>query len=300
MKIVKMQGGLGNQMFQYAFAKALEKKGHDVYLDLSLYNKNLIRNGINYVHNGFELAELFEVDCNVASEKQVKKLGTLADSFFNRLRRKYLTKKTHYIDKIFKYTPAVLEDKKDCYLDGYWQTEKYFESFASEIRSAFQFKKSVSEKTQSAMLQITENTASLHVRRGDYLNGGLHDVCTKEYFNTAIYYAMNKSGITNFLIFSNDIEWCKNNLDYQNCSVTFVDWNSGEASWQDMALMTHCRVNIISNSSFSWWSGWLNQCKDKVVIAPNFWNRRELGYKDTYYRFDYSDIVPKSWIRLPI
>ena len=300
MKIVKMQGGLGNQMFQYAFAKALEKKGHDVYLDLSLYNKKVVRNGINYVHNGFELAELFEVDCNVASEKQVKKLGTLADSFFNRFRRKYLTKKTHYIDRVFKYSPEVLENKDDCYLDGYWQTEKYFEQFASEIRTIFRFKNSLSEKSQEIFSKTTDKFASIHVRRGDYLNGGLHDVCTKEYFNNAIEYAIKNAGVEHFLVFSNDIEWCKTNLAYQTCCVSFVDWNTGEDSWQDMALMSNCRVNIISNSSFSWWAAWLNNNANKMVIAPSVWNRREIDYTDNYYKFDYSDIVPNSWIRISV
>lgn len=299
MKIVKMQGGLGNQMFQYAFAKALEMKGHEVFLDISLYEKKVERNGINYVHNGFELEELFDIEYKKAAKDDIKKLGTLANSFIHRLRRKYLTKKTHYIDKVFKYTPNVLENSKDCYLDGYWQTEKYFKTFSDEIESTFTFKKNLSEKTKESLKHISKS-ASIHVRRGDYLNGSLHDVCTKKYFNSAIDYAINECKIQQLFVFSNDLEWCKTNLDTKNLKVIFVDWNTGENSWQDMYMMSQCTVNIISNSSFSWWAAWLNNNKEKTIIAPQFWNRREIDYKDNYYKFDYSDIVPKEWIRLPI
>ncbi len=300
MKIVKIQGGLGNQMFQYAFAKALEKKGHDVYLDLSLYEKKVERNGINYVHNGFELENLFAIEYKKASKTQIKKLGTIPNSVINRLRRKYFTKKTHYIDKVFRFSPEVLETSNDCYLDGYWQTEKYFETFSGEMRTLYQFKNSLSEKSQKVFEHQNKKMASIHVRRGDYLNGGLHDVCTKEYFNNAIDYAVANCMIEKLLVFSNDIEWCKANLTCLNLEVVFVDWNTGENSWQDLCMMSKCSANILSNSSFSWWAGWLNDNEDKTVIAPNVWNRREIDYKDNYYKFDYSDIVPDSWIRLPV
>ncbi len=301
MTIVKIQGGLGNQMFQYAFAKNLEKKGFDVFLDTSLYKKGLSRGGINYTHNGFELERLFSISYKEASVQQTKKLATLPTSIFMRFRRKYITKKTHYIDKVFKYTPKIYDTTDDIYLEGYWQTEKYFSDIENEIRSTFSFTKPISEKSQSTVEQIQSNTAaSIHVRRGDYLQGGIHDVCTKTYYNNAISHAIASAKIQVFFVFSNDIEWAKENLNFNTIPAVYVDWNTGKDSWQDMYIMSQCSVNIIANSSFSWWAAWLNANKDKKIIAPSIWNRRELDFKDNYYTFDYSDVVPDSWERISI
>ncbi len=300
MKIVKIQGGLGNQMFQYAFAKALEHNGHDVFLDTSLYNSSVSRGGINYTHNGFELEDLFNIQYKKARIEDVKKLATLPTNFFTRIKRKYFTKKTHYIDRVFKYSPELFDCSKDCYLEGYWQTEKYFLSIEDNIRKTFMFTNQASKQTQELISQIDgkDCIASIHVRRGDYLNGKSHAVCTETYFNNAIKHLLQSKKIERFLVFSNDMQWAKEMLDFQNVPTTFVDWNTGIDSWQDMYIMGKCPVNIISNSSFSWWAAWLNKHPEKVVITPNIWSRSELDYKDSYYTFDYSDIVPSNWERI--
>lgn len=305
MKIVKIQGGLGNQMFQYAFARSLEAHGHTVFLDTSLYNKMIIRGGINYCHNGFELAQLFNVKFNIAEISTVKRIATRPNNLLNRVKRKYFTKKTHYIDKTFKYTPEIFSNQENIYLEGYWQSEKYFEAIADSIRKEFTFKLPLSKRSLQLLEENPVNgnpklDASIHIRRGDYLNGKTHAVCTEKYYNNAIQHAVKNSTISRFLVFSNDIEWCKTELNFQDIPVIFVDWNTGTDSWQDMALMCQCQVNIIANSSFSWWAAWLNSNKNKQVIAPAIWNRRELDYNDPYYKFDYSDIVPKSWERIQI
>lgn len=305
MKIVKIHGGLGNQMFQYAFARSLEAHGQDVLLDISLYDKKIIRGGINYCHNGFELDRVFNVTYTIAKKSTVKKIATLPDNLLSRIRRKYFTKKTHYIDKVFKYTPELFDNQKDLYVEGYWQSEKYFAQITDSIRKELTFKLPLSSPSLELLKKSShnENTkvdASIHIRRGDYLNGKTHAVCTEVYYNNAIVYALKKSEISRFLVFSNDIEWCKTQLDFHDTPVIFVDWNTGCDSWQDMAIMSQCPVNIIANSTFSWWAAWLNTCPNKQIIAPAIWNLRELGYKDSYYTFDYSDIVPKSWDRLQI
>lgn len=302
MKIVKIQGGLGNQMFQYAFAKSLENAGHEVFFDISLYEQKIIRNGINYVHNGFELSNLFKIDYKQASIHDVKKLATLPNNLLNRVRRKYFTKKTHYIDRIFKYTPEIFTDTQDKYLEGYWQTEKYFDSIRDTIRRDFTFTQTLSEQTQKLVhiLKNGDNFASIHVRRGDYLNGKMHAVCDARYYNNAIAYALAQSPIEKFFVFSNDIAWCKEYLHFNGVSADYIDWNTGDDSWQDMYCMSLCPGNIIANSSFSWWAAWLNNAENKKIIAPAMWSRREIDYKDNYYTYDYSDIVPKTWNRIPI
>ena len=235
----------------------------------------------------------------------MRRLSTSAEGLLNRIRRKYFTKKTHYIDTVFKYTPEILSDKSDRYLEGFWQTEKYFLPIEKDIRRLFTFRPTLSEKSaavQSALQaqQAAVLSASIHVRRGDFLYTKTLNVCTETYYNNAIEYAVKKHAASTFYIFSDDIPWCRKHLYFCGAHAVFIDWNTGNDSWQDMALMSMCRCNIIANSSFSWWAAWLNNASDKTVLAPAIWNRRQLEYVDRYYGYDYSDIVPESWIRIPI
>lgn len=307
-------------MFCYAFACALQKCGHKVYVDTSLYRKATVHSGIDFCHNGLETERLFGIQFDEADKSDVRRLSTSAEGLLNRIRRKYFTKKTHYIDTAFTYTPELLSDKNDCYLEGYWQTEKYFLPIEQKIRRLFTFKLPLSQKSAKIQAELehagtkraaaTGGTkdilgefrpcASVHVRRGDFLNTKTLNVCTETYYNNAIEYAVKKHAISAFYIFSDDIPWCRKHLYFCGAHAVFIDWNTGNDSWQDMALMRMCRCNIIANSSFSWWAAWLNNASDKTVLAPAIWNRRQLEYVDRYYGYDYSDIVPESWIRIPI
>lgn len=301
-------------MFCYAFALALQNAGHEVFVDTSLYKNKLIRGGVDLCHNGLETEHLFDLKLAEASDADVRRLSTSAEGLLNRIRRKYFTKKTHYIDTVFKYTPEILSDKSDRYLEGYWQTEKYFLSIERQIRNLFTFRLPLSQRSAELKAAVIDGIkkpnedgryssnicASIHVRRGDYLATQSLHVCTETYYNNAIVYVQKKYPQTVFYVFSDDLDWCRKNLDFCGAKAIFVGWNTGSDSWQDMALMSLCRVNIIPNSSFSWWAAWLNNNPDKLIIAPSVWNRRELEYKDSYYKYNYSDIVPESWIRLPI
>ena len=302
-------------MFAYAFALALQKCGHKVYVDTSLYRTGTVRSGIDFCHNGLETERLFGIRFAEADTADVRRLSTPAEGLLNRIRRKYFTKKTHYIDTAFTYTPELLSDNGDCYLEGYWQTEKYFLSIEQEIRRLFTFKLPLSQKSAKIKAELehagatgtTKNIlgkfwpcASIHVRRGDYLNTKTLPVCTEKYYNNAIEYAVKNCAVSTFYVFSDDMPWCREQLHFCGAHAVFVDWNTESDSWQDMALMSMCRCNIIANSSFSWWAAWLNSAADKTVLAPAIWNRRQLEYVDRYYGYDYSDIVPESWIRIPI
>ena len=303
-------------MFCYAFALALQNAGHEVFVDTSLYKNKLIRGGINFCHNGLETERLFNLKIAEASDTDVRRLSTSAEGLLNRIRRKYFTKKTHYIDTAFTYTPELLSDKNDCYLEGYWQTEKYFLSIEQDIRRLFTFQQPLSQKSADVKAGLehigiktaaaagdTEKLfhyASLHVRRGDFLRVKSFQVCTETYYNNAISYMIKNHSVRTFYVFSDDMDWCRENLNFCGVKTVYVDWNIGTDSWQDMALMSICRCNIIANSSFSWWAAWLNAASDKTVLAPAIWNRRQLEYVDRYYGYDYSDVVPESWIRIPI
>lgn len=295
-------------MFCYAFALALKNAGHEVFVDTSLYKKRLMRDGIDFCHNGLETERLFGLKLTEAPDEDVRRLSTPATNMYNRIRRKYFTKKTHYIDTVFSYIPEIFQDMHDRYLEGFWQTEKYFLPIEQEVRRLFTFRLPLSEQSAAVKAEIqgytdkrgTSPCASIHVRRGDYLATKSLYVCTETYYNNAIAYVLKNYPAAVLYVFSDDMDWCRTHLDFCGVKTVFVDWNTGTDSWQDMFLMSLCRFNIIPNSSFSWWAAWLNNNQNKKVIVPSIWNRRELEYKDSYYKYDYSDIVPQSWTRIPI
>ncbi|MBR6216448.1 MAG: alpha-1,2-fucosyltransferase, partial [Spirochaetaceae bacterium] len=243
MKIVKIKSGLGNQMFQYAFAKALEKlTGESIMLDLSQYK-------IEHLHNGYELKKLFDVDLPEAPKETVELLSTIPDNLIKRIQRKFFTKPTHYIEDESVFNGNVFEMQSSCYFEGYWQSEKYFEPVKNSIHDIFKFKPPINHSTEQMISQIDGSTASMHVRRGDYLLGKNRslNVCTMNYYNSAVNLLQSYHSIDKIIVFSDDIPWCKKNLSYKNIELVFADWNTAEDSWQDMYLMSKCNHNIIAN-----------------------------------------------------
>lgn len=275
MKIVKFTGGLGNQMFQGAFSYVLMKHNQIVKADIDLYKTRVFRGGVDLNHGGYELERLFNINFPIATDSECEKLGTRADTFFHRVSRKFFTKKTHHIEYSSEYHPELLDDKTDSYLEGYWQNPKYYENYKDEIQKLFTFKLPLNQKSQALAKEIQSeaNTVAVHVRRGDYLNHPTLFVCGKKYFENALRRTFETvPNVSHFIIFSDDIPWCKENLDFQNVKATFVDWNKERESWQDMALLSFCNHAIIPNSSFSWWGAFLNCNPNKKILVPNMWN----------------------------
>ena len=314
MKIVKINGGLGNQMFQFAFYKALQhSNNNEVFIDLSAYQGKQFQDGINLLHNGFELPELFSITYHEAPLNDVKKLSTQPTNLLNRVLRKYFTKKSHFIDKNFGFNEELISKTlpSNIYLEGYWQTEKYFSHIKDEILRDFSFKTPLSKKNLEVLEEAGTETASIHIRRGDYLKTQTLNVCSKDYYLNAIKLLFSKVNPKSILVFSDDIPWCKSDLkleDYitsvlklNDVKIFYVDWNTGKDSYQDMQLMSKCKYHIIANSSFSWWGAYLDTNPEKIVIAPSIWNLRELNPSiDRYYKNSYTDIIPTSWIRAEI
>lgn len=301
MKIVRIAGGLGNQMFQYAFAKALEYSTDEkVLLDITLYNDSTAsRNGIDFVHNGFELNRVFNIKPAIADVGQIKKMAALPYGLWGRIRRKYFTPKLHFIDRRFCFQPELLVCGNR-YYDGYWQTEKYFSEYADKIKKDFTFALALSEQNEKLLLEAGKFPVSVHIRRGDYCSTDAGTICNKNYYNDALEYIFEHAKPTSLLVFSDDIKWCKESavfLGSVNVPVYYVDWNVKQDSWQDMALMSKCSANIIANSTFSWWGAWLNSSENKVVIAPDPWSKPSNG---SYYKYDFSDVVPEKWIKIGI
>lgn len=293
MKIVKIIGGLGNQMFQYAFYLAIKKscKSEKVLIDLHCFNGYKL-------HYGFEIYEIFGFPKTLpcASLLEVAKIAYPYPNFKTWKYGKHIlpARPTMFVEnKHMQYEENCLTSTldKNCYYDGYWQNEKYFENIKDEIIKTFKFPELDQENMQLGKQLQSCVSVSMHVRRGDYLTDPLfRGTCKLEYYKKAIKYIEEKVSPELFCIFSNDIEWCKQEITplINSAKIKFVTWNKGKESFRDMQLMSLCKHNIIANSSFSWWGAWLNRNKSKIVIAPQLW----------YAKDKYESPVCQSWHKL--
>lgn len=285
MKIVQFIGGLGNQMFQYAFYLSLKNRFPNVKADLMAYDEYKL-------HNGYELEAVFNVKLDQLSKTEA--------SFFLENDRRWLIRKLRKIFKLriplfyerreFKYDKYIVEDPSSLYYIGYWQCSAYFHQYREELLSNFTYRRTLNESSRELSKIIEHsNSISVHVRRGDYINNALlGGICDVAYYETARTTIETMVPDPVYIVFSNDIAWCKRNLRLKN--VFFSDGNSGSDSAADLHLMSLCKHNIIANSSFSWWGAWLNRNEQKIVIAPKKWVNSEDA--------ELLDVVPDSWIRI--
>ena len=271
MNIIRLTGGLGNQMFQYA-------------LYLNFINKNIeckFEDWTEYEGKSnarpILLKEAFNITYPVATKEEYIEMTDSYMDFSHRILRKIRGRKTReYCEQTNDFDSAILE-KTDSYLTGYFQSEKYFDNIETTVRKSFTFTDAVNDKCMDLLSGHSEETKiSLHIRRGDYLNieNEFGNICTTEYYQNAVNYICSKVDNPLFLIFSNDIkwtkEWCDSNLSDSNYTV--IDNSTEETGYLDMCLMSKCDHNIIANSSFSWWGAYLNNNPQKIVIAPPIWN----------------------------
>ncbi|MBY0476807.1 MAG: alpha-1,2-fucosyltransferase [Chitinophagaceae bacterium] len=291
MIITELRGGLGNQMFQYAIGKALAVKNKTfLYLDKRpLYDIDETL----FVKRPFEL-NIFNIEFNAASDSQLSIFFPDGHLGWRLLRKLFRTKVQK--ENGFNYDgQSIRTNSRHIYLQGYWQSEKYFESISDVIRRDFTFMAKVNPETKKIAQEISEgNSVSIHVRRGDYVTSASanHGFIGLTYYKDAFRITAERAKDAKYYIFSDDSAWVKQHLLGYIDSATMVVHNSGEDSWQDMYLMSLCKHNIIANSSFSWWGAWLNKNVDKLVIAPNKWFANEEMNLQT------GDLIPNSWIRI--
>lgn len=293
MIIVRMQGGLGNQMFQHAAGTALARH-HDCALrwDLSCFESS-------QAHQGFELQRVFGLDTPEATEADFCHVlgwrGHLPiKTLLARRRLAWVRPKSYVTQPHFHYWTGFLSSPTDAYLDGYWQSEKYFTTMEQSIRDAFTFAHPLSERNRELANRIAScNAVSLHVRRGDYVTNSatnqIHGCCTPEYYQNAIKFVLDRLNAPHFFVFSDDPEWVRSNLSVPtNC--TYVDHNSAAESYNDMRLMSLCKHHVIANSSFSWWGAWISGIREGLVVAPKRWFLN--------YSADTSDLYCQDWMLL--
>jgi hypothetical protein len=265
VQIVKVMGGLGNQMFAYAFAMALRGLGRQVALDVTWHDRHV-------AHNGWELDRVFELDIPLASESERDGLADLGDGFGSRLRRKLFGPRNgHVVERGNGYDPCYLELTGDAYFDGYWQSPLYHGGIEAAVERAFRFPADL-EPGAVACLRASDGRIRIgvHVRRGDYTESEeLGGVCGEAYHRRAISLLRQGAPDAALLFFSDDLDWCRERLG-GGSDAFYVDWNRGSDSWRDMRLMTLCDRLSISNSSFGWWGARLGQ-RGRAIVAPDRW-----------------------------
>lgn len=294
MKIVNIIGGLGNQMFQYAFAVAWRCRASRefVYVDTQHYKNAFIKtyHGNNFYHNGYEIDKVFPN----ASIEPAKAWDLMKVSFYipnqilaRAVRRFCPKRKTEFVadQQPYVFLPEALDVKGDCYFDGYWMSPLYFDAYRDEIINEFEFRPfDTKENLDILPLLQKNNSITIHIRRGDYVGSNtLGGICTLSYYRNAIREARKVIDNPVFFVFSNDSQWCIDNLkdEFGNCEVHFVSHNKGKESYRDMQLMSIARCNILANSSFSWWGAYLNQRKDHITYCPDKWHNT-MVYNDHY------------------
>lgn len=290
MKIVKVIGGLGNQMFQFALYKALQKQHpkERVLLDLHCFNGY-------HKHRGFEIGKVFGASFQKATLLEVAQLAYPYPNFQTwRIGSRILpSRKTMLQEKPdFTFEPTAIGFEGSMYYDGYWQHEEYFKAIREELMSIYSFPKFNDEQNlKAAQLVSSTNSCSIHIRRGDYLTDPLRKgTIGTDFASEAIKRMKSIERPETWCVFSDDIDWCKQHLAYNldNEKVLYIDWNTNEKSINDMHLMSICRHHIIANSSFSWWGAWLSKNHDGSTIAPSKW----MNMKDV------CSPVPENWIKI--
>lgn len=270
--IVRLYGGLGNQLFQYAAGRRLSVL-HGTILKMDTSQLCLIGRSYNL--------SPFSIQGNFATPQEVAALTGNSISYF----------KEPSFD--LSYKENILKTRRDVYLEGYWQSERYFADISQLILREFRQKDPLDLNTQKSAEKIQQSeSVSLHFRRGDYVENpkvrSLLGNLGMKYYEKCIQLVGERIEHPQFFVFSDDIDWVAENL-HIGYPMTFVTHN-GSKNYDDLRLMSMCKHNIVANSSFSWWGAWLNSNPGKLVLAPSRW------FADP--RFNTCDLVPNGWIKV--
>ncbi|MGV8081422.1 MAG: alpha-1,2-fucosyltransferase [Syntrophales bacterium] len=293
MVIVRLNGGLGNQLFQYAAGRMLaDYHRTELKLDLSAFHAG---QGRTYRLNHFRIRE------SVAGDDEIDALCGPPRTSFRGIAFRFLQKmKPYHRRSIFqercvgRYDPDILRTPKNVYLRGYWQSEKYFLPIADTIRGEIVGTETQDARSRDLKAEILRTSSvSVHVRRGDYVTDPaareIHSLCDDDYYRRCVRFLEDRVKDLRCFVFSDEPDWVRRNLDLGRPAVV-VDHNGGEKDCEDLLLMCRCRYHIIANSSFSWWGAWLSGFPEKIVLAPRSWFRAGT--------LEETDIVPDSWIRM--
>lgn len=289
MDIIVLCHGLGNQFSQYALFLNKRNMGQRVYAFYAFKE-----------HNGYELARLCRLNEGLPAHlffiKYVLRFALSRRLFSNKVRENILAL---FRIKVVLENDSYAFDQKILQpwfgiriLFGGWHDERYFAASSDLICSKFSLPEPDGALNLAVLRSVSDSDSiSIHVRRGDYMKSQNHirfgNIATASYYQNALEWALKNSKVAKVFVFSDDFEWCKKNLTAPD--ITFVNWNTGADSWKDLALMSKCRINIIANSTFSWWGAWLNGVESKIALCPTQFVNSDNNHSNVY---------PKGWHRI--
>ncbi|MES3005356.1 MAG: alpha-1,2-fucosyltransferase [Patescibacteria group bacterium] len=289
MIYIQIKAGLGNQMFEYAFGRALSlEQGKPLALDLSWYDNHAGRDTPRKY-----LLDKYNIQARIAVPREIEKFNTPLKKLLRKIYRRLVYKK----DNVYR---ASLMKSRGSYFEGHWANERFFKKHKDVIRADLSLKYPLTAFSSSVLSEIKTYkekgfaTVSVHVRRGDCVTNphaaSYQGTVDTSYYDKSYEYLVEKFGEEKlvFFIFSDDIEWARANV-LTKAKTTCVS-RPEIPDYEELYLMTQCDNHVIANSTFSWWGAWLNANPDKIVIAPKQW------LKDT--SFDTSDVCPKEWVRI--
>lgn len=290
MIIVRLKGGLGNQLFQYAIGRVLALHHQtNLILDTAEFARDPLRN--------YRL-DSFQVDAKASNQFWFfpeNRIGRSLNLMLQAYRK--ITSRTITLvrETRFSFDSKILLASNYSYLDGYWQSEQYFAPISEQLRQDLCLAIPLSQTQQELAKKISEDkySVALHVRRGDYVadpaTTAFHGLCSLDWYERAVAQIIKQVPNAHFYVFSDDYDWVKDNLKLP-APMHLVKPSPDGQEAIDLYLMSLCQHNIIANSSFSWWGAWLNANPNKIVVAPQRWFAA--GHQDT------ADLIPEKWIRL--
>lgn len=271
MIVVQICGGIGNQLFQYAYARALQERGNKVCLAAVFYTN--YRTPRKYCLDKFRI----NMKRSYWLEKIISPLID-NDTIFK-------VRNSHIYEELeVKFIPELLEIRGNGYVIGMFQDERYFKSIGFEIKKEIYPKKKIKISTELRNILKNENAVSVHIRRGDYKQ--FNNLLSMTYYTNAIDLINKEIDNAYFCVFSDDLEWVKKHINFGN-NVFFVNEDRKLMDYEELMIMSRCKHNIIANSTFSWWGAWLNNNPDKIVIGPRKWDAR-----------CNINIMPNEWIKV--
>jgi hypothetical protein len=291
--IAQLQGGLGNQLFQYATARALAHRHHTtLLLDQSWFTKTyedvtpreLLISALN------TKGAFISLD---APPKRPNRIRRILQRLWPMNPFVYSEKTPYCFDE--NLLRATAFKKQNLYLIGYWQSYRYFESIKEILQTEITPKNPLNAHYQDYLGQIQSSTsAMIHIRRGDYVHlpsaSKVHGFVGLQYYQQGMATILAKSPDIHFFVFSDDPNWAKENLPHQERITLIQSYESSDAVIQELELMTHCQHHLIANSSLSWWAAWLAKNPGNLVICPSHWTT------DSDMKWD--DLLPASWQRI--
>ncbi|WP_136636360.1 alpha-1,2-fucosyltransferase [Pseudooceanicola onchidii] len=276
MIYTRFHGRTGNQMFQYAAARALA---------LELCTRVVLDDRLAIARGERSITRIWDLPRTQAPMPPSKHDRKLAHYQW-----RYLGRSPKYVrEKGLGFDPAFFSLPDDSYLHGYWQSEKYFGRHADQIRADFALPAPTGRNAELAEEIAAAPSVSLHVRRGDYVALAAHGVCDQAYYDAALAQLLPRLDAEPVIfVFSDEPDWARHHLTLPGRRVV-IDHNGEDADYEDMRLMSLCDHNIIANSSFSWWGAWLNTNPDKIVVGPKDWFANP--------KLTNPDILPDGWLR---